>query len=69
MLPNTIRIECPEIIMHHLGFVFTPEIMEWKSNWEYKEEGHSREILLENWAVKREVTPPEELVNLLKEFV
>ena len=56
----------PEVVMHHLGFVFTPELMDWKANWEYKEEQHSKQELLNNWAVKREVTPPQELLEMLK---
>jgi len=60
------RIECPEIVMQHLGLVFTPEVIEWKSNWEYKEEGHSQEELLNNWKKVREVKPPDWLLETLK---
>lgn len=56
----------PEIVMQHLGLVFTPEVIEWKSNWEYLEEKHSRDKLLKDWAVKREVTPPQWLLEILK---
>lgn len=55
----------PHVTMHHLGLVFTPEVVNWKSHWEYKEEGHSREELVNNWAVRRDVTPPRELLDFL----
>ena len=53
--------------VHHLGLVHNPELIKWKAGWEYKEEGHSQEELLNNWAVRREVTPPPELRELLDE--
>jgi len=58
-------LDCNATI-HHLGLVFTPEIIDWKSNWEYKAEGHGRDKLLADWKVTREVTPPQWLVDLLK---
>lgn len=65
---NNIRADnYPDVTVHHLGLVFTPETIKWKSEWEYKEEGHSQEELLKNWGVRREVTPPPELLELLDE--
>lgn len=60
-------IDCPEIVMQHLGLVFTPEVIGWKAGWEYKEEGHSKERLLKDWSVKREVTPPKWLLEIINE--
>ena len=60
-------IRYPDVTVHHLGLVHTPELIKWKAGWEYKEEMHSQEELLNNWAVRREVTPPPELLELLDE--
>lgn len=40
-------------------------VIDWKSNWEHLEEGHGRDILLKDWAVKREVTPPQWLLEII----
>jgi hypothetical protein len=66
-LDSKILYRCPQIVMQHLGLVFTPEVIDWKSNWEHIEEGHGRDILLKDWAVKREVTPPQWLLEMLNE--
>jgi hypothetical protein len=45
--------------------VFPKEILEWKADWEHKEEIQTKESLLNDWAAKREVTPPKRLVDLI----
>lgn len=56
----------PYVNMHHLGLVFTPKVIDWKAGWEYKEENHSKERLLNDWAIKRDVKPPIELIEFLE---
>ncbi|HNX03699.1 MAG TPA: hypothetical protein PKM71_08545 [Candidatus Cloacimonas sp.] len=58
----------PDITLHHLGLVFPEETIKWKSEWEFKEEGHSRNKLLKDWGVRREVKPPQELLNFIGEL-
>jgi len=48
--------------------VFPEEIIKWKAGWEYKEEGHSQRKLLDDWKIRREVKPPQELLNFLGEL-
>ena len=51
--------------VHHLGLCLDPNVIDWKAGWEYKEEGHSKEKLLSDWAVRREVVPPVGLVEYI----
>jgi hypothetical protein len=57
----------PNIKMHHLGLVFTPEVLSWKAVWESKEENVKLDKVLSDWKVVREVTPPQELLEILGE--
>jgi len=56
----------PNATMHHLGLVFPKDVIEWKADWECKEEGQTKESLISDWKFKRDVVPPPELVKLLK---
>jgi hypothetical protein len=63
--PTAREIIFPDIDLQHLGWVFPKEILEWKADWEHKEEIQTKESLLNDWAAKREVTPPKRLVDLI----
>ena len=56
----------PEVKMHHLGLVFPEHILSWKAVWEGKEEKVPLEKVLSDWSVRREITPPQELLEMLK---
>jgi D-glycero-beta-D-manno-heptose 1-phosphate adenylyltransferase len=63
--PTAREIVLPEVTMHHLGLVFPKHIIDWKADWEHKEEIQTKESLLNDWAVKRMVIPPKRLVDLV----
>ncbi len=57
----------PDAYVHHMMTVFPKETLDWKAEWEHKEEKISKDTLLENWKLVRNVLPPKELVGLIKE--
>jgi rfaE bifunctional protein nucleotidyltransferase chain/domain len=63
--PTAREIVLPDVTIHHLGLVFPKHIIDWKADWEHKEEVQTKESLLNDWDKKRVVIPPERLVNLV----
>jgi len=65
--PSYNQHKIPNATMHHLSLVFPKDVIHWKAGWECKEEGQSKDSLIDAWKFKREVTPPPELVSLVNE--
>jgi len=62
---NIHEAKLPHATMHHLGLVFPEKTLAWKVEWEHKEENEKKEIVLSNWKIRREVIPPNELLDLV----
>lgn len=62
---NNAEARMPHATMHHLGLVFDDQTLDWKAEWEHKEERQTKESILRDWGVRRNVTPPVELLELI----
>jgi hypothetical protein len=60
-------VNFPNIYVHHMMLVFPPDVLSWKAEWEHREEKIDKKKLLENWELTRDIEPPEELIELMKE--